>query len=156
MFFIFLLVLLVSSHYFCLCFNMYFFPLFFHWVDGFFFVKKMKNQNVVCKIVIIVFYFLTYNFSCALGSNFNIQSSNFKVSNMPRKLDPLWEFGELDHGFDRLNLTCKLCGQHMSGGVYRLKYHLAQIPGHEVGHCKNTNPEIIKRAMNSLGEIETT
>jgi len=41
-------------------------------------------------------------------------------------------------------------------GVYRLKYHLAQIPGHEVAPCTNTNPEIIRRAMNSLGEIETT
>ena len=75
---------------------------------------------------------------------------------MPRKLDPFWEFGDPDGGFDRLHLTCKLCGQHMAGGVYRLKYHLAQIPGHEVGPCTNYNPEIIRRAMNSLGEIETT
>ena len=44
----------------------------------------------------------------------------------------------------------------MTGGVYRLKYHLAQIPGHEVGPCTNTNPEIIRRAINSLEEIETT
>ena len=62
---------------------------------------------------------------------------------MPRKLDPLWEFGESDGEFDRINLSCKLCGHHMSGGVYRLKYHLAQIPGFDVGPCTNTNPEII-------------
>lgn len=39
-------------------------------------------------------------------------------------------------------------------GVYRLKYHLAQIPGFDVGPCTNTNPEIIQRAMRSLEELE--
>lgn len=72
---------------------------------------------------------------------------------MPRKLDPLWEFGELDGEFDRLNLSCKLCGQHISGEVYRLKYHLAQIFRHDVGPCKNTNAEIIRRAMKSMEEL---
>lgn len=75
---------------------------------------------------------------------------------MLRKLDPLWEFGEHDGGFDRSNLTCKLCGHHMRRGVYRLKYHLAQIPGHEVGPCTNTNTRIIRRALRSLEEIEQT
>eukprot|EP00253_Pinus_taeda_P003832 PITA_03832 len=73
---------------------------------------------------------------------------------MPRKLDPLWEFGEPDKGFDRINLSCKLCGKHMSRGVYRLKYHLAQIHGHDVGPCTNTNVEIIRKAMRSLEELE--
>ena len=41
-------------------------------------------------------------------------------------------------------------------GLYRLKYHLAQIPRHEVSPCTNTNPEIIRRAINSLEEIKTT
>eukprot|EP00253_Pinus_taeda_P032232 PITA_32232 len=73
---------------------------------------------------------------------------------MPKKLDPLWEFGELDGGFHRINLSCKLCGQHMSEGVYRLKYHLAQILGFDVGPCRNTNPEIIRKAMRSLENLE--
>eukprot|EP00253_Pinus_taeda_P032362 PITA_32362 len=73
---------------------------------------------------------------------------------MPRKLDPLWEFGDPDGGINRMNLSCKLCGQHMSGGVYRLKYHLAQIPGFDAGPCTNTNPEIIRKAMRSLENLE--
>ena len=73
---------------------------------------------------------------------------------MPRKLDPLWEFGEPDRGFDRMNISCKLCKQHMSERVYRLKYHLAQIRGRDVGPCTNTNAEIIRRAMRSLEELE--
>lgn len=74
---------------------------------------------------------------------------------MPRKLDFLWEFGEPDGGFERLNLTYKLCGHHMTGEVYKLKFHLAQIRGHGIGPCINTNPEIIRRAIKSLEEIET-
>lgn len=41
-------------------------------------------------------------------------------------------------------------------GVYRLKFHLAQIPGHDVGPCLNTNTEIIQRAMRALEELEHT
>ena len=37
-----------------------------------------------------------------------------------------------------------------------MKYHLAQVPVHEVGPCTNTNPEIIRRALKSLEGIETT
>eukprot|EP00253_Pinus_taeda_P020806 PITA_20806 len=73
---------------------------------------------------------------------------------MRRKLDPLWEFGEHDGGFDIMNLSCKLCGHHMSGEVYKLKYHLAQVPGFDVGPCTNTNLEIIRRAMRSLEKLE--
>eukprot|EP00253_Pinus_taeda_P001574 PITA_01574 len=73
---------------------------------------------------------------------------------MPRKLDPLWEFGELDGPNDRINWTCKLCGHHMSGRVYRLKYHLAQIPRFDVGPCTETNPKIIRRAMRSFENLD--
>eukprot|EP00253_Pinus_taeda_P024407 PITA_24407 len=73
---------------------------------------------------------------------------------MPRKLDRLWEFGEPNGGFNTINLSCKLCGHHMSGGVYRLKYHLAKIPEFDVGPYTNTNLEIIRRAMRSLEELE--
>jgi hypothetical protein len=38
----------------------------------------------------------------------------------------------------------------MSRGICRLKYHLAKIPGHDVGVCPNTNPEIMRIAFDSL------
>eukprot|EP00253_Pinus_taeda_P023390 PITA_23390 len=57
---------------------------------------------------------------------------------------------------DRQNLTCKLCGKEIRGGVYRLKYHLAQIPGHGVGPSTNTTPELIQIATRALGELEQT
>lgn len=73
---------------------------------------------------------------------------------MPRKLEPFWEYGEPNVPNDRLNLTCKLCGHHMSEGVYRLNYHLAKIPAFDVGQFKSTNPELIQRAMKALQALE--
>ena len=75
---------------------------------------------------------------------------------MPRKLDPFWEYGDPKTPNDRQNLYCKLCGKEIFGGVYRLKFHLAQIPGHDVGPCLNTTAEIIQKAMRALGESEHT
>jgi hypothetical protein len=32
-----------------------------------------------------------------------------------------------------MRLNCKICGMEMFGGISHLKYHLAKIPGNEVG-----------------------
>lgn len=75
---------------------------------------------------------------------------------MPRKLDPFWDYGEPTSPNDRQNLNCKLCGKEIHGGVYRLKFHLAQIPGRDVGPCPNTTAELILKATRALGELEQT
>jgi hypothetical protein len=36
------------------------------------------------------------------------------------------------------------------GGVSQFKYHLAQIPRHDIGICPNTIPKIIVKAKNAL------
>jgi hypothetical protein len=38
----------------------------------------------------------------------------------------------------------------MSGGICRLKYHLAKIPGHDIEVCGNTTPKIMRIAFDSL------
>jgi hypothetical protein len=40
----------------------------------------------------------------------------------------------------------------MTGGVYRLKYHLAKIPGHEVGICPISSPKLVVKATKTLEE----
>jgi hypothetical protein len=40
----------------------------------------------------------------------------------------------------------------MTGGVYKLKYHLSKIPWHEVGICPNSSPELIVKATKALEE----
>ena len=69
---------------------------------------------------------------------------------MPKPLDPFWVYGIPEDGTNRQKLNCKLCGVNMSGGICRLKYHLAKILGHDVDVCPNTNPEIMRIAFDSL------
>ena len=71
----------------------------------------------------------------------------------------MWEFGEPDTtpetgGVNRMYLSCKLCGKHMSGGINILKFHLGQISGKNIELCTNTTPEIIRRAIQSLMDKE--
>ena len=69
---------------------------------------------------------------------------------MPKALDPFWEWGSPIDPVNRQILTCNLCGKRMTGGISRLKYHLAQIAGHDVGPCKETTPEIIAKATQAI------
>ena len=40
----------------------------------------------------------------------------------------------------------------MSGGVNRLKYHLAKLPGHDVGLCTVVTPEIMRSSHDAIHE----
>jgi hypothetical protein len=42
----------------------------------------------------------------------------------------------------------------MTGGVYRLKYHLAKISGHDVGPCSNVSAEIMRVSHDSINTKE--
>jgi hypothetical protein len=81
---------------------------------------------------------------------FNQCSTNFK---MPKRLDPMWEYGLPYDGHNRMRLNCKLCGMEMFGGISRLKYHLAKIPGNEVGICPTSALEIVHIANQSIFDI---
>jgi hypothetical protein len=56
-------------------------------------------------------------------------------------------------GLIEQRLNCKLCGKDMMGGITQLKYHLAQISGHEVGICPKIRPKIIHIANESLVDM---
>jgi hypothetical protein len=73
---------------------------------------------------------------------------------MPRALDTLWEYGDPEEGTNRNSLFCKLCRTHITGGVYRLKYHLAKISGNDVGPCSNVSAEIMRAAHDSINTKE--
>ena len=68
---------------------------------------------------------------------------------MPKALDPFGKWGSPVDPLNRQILTCNLCGKRMTGGISRLKYHLAQIAGHDVRACKETTPEIIAKGHTS-------
>ena len=46
-----------------------------------------------------------------------------------------------------------MCEKEMARGISRLKYHLAQLAGHEVDICKNSTPKIIHRAKLAIEGI---
>eukprot|EP00253_Pinus_taeda_P007353 PITA_07353 len=71
---------------------------------------------------------------------------------MPKALDPFWEYGSPDGGTNRACITCKLCGTRMTGGITRLKYHLARLSGHDVGVCTVSSPEVIQKALEAIDE----
>ena len=73
---------------------------------------------------------------------------------MPRALDPFWEHGTPTHPPSRHYLNCNLCGKLITGGISRLKYHLALIPGREVEGCPNTTPELIHKATKALDDYQ--
>ena len=40
----------------------------------------------------------------------------------------------------------------MAGGVTRLKYHLARLPGHDVIPCTVSSAEIVQKALEAIAE----
>ena len=73
---------------------------------------------------------------------------------MPRALDPFWEWGTPTNPPSRHYLTYNLCGKLITGGISRLKYHLALIPRHDVEGCPNTTPKLIHKATQTLDDYQ--
>ena len=69
---------------------------------------------------------------------------------MPKFLDPFWEHGIPEDGSNRQRLNCKLCGQLMTGGITKLKYHLAKIPRRDVGPCLKVEPKLMRAVHDAL------
>jgi hypothetical protein len=62
---------------------------------------------------------------------------------MSKALDPFWQYGDPKDGTNRQRLNCELCGQHMTRGTSRLKYHSAKIHGNNVGNCLKSTTDIM-------------
>ena len=63
---------------------------------------------------------------------------------MLREKDFAWAYCDKIHGDPKL--LCKFCKVKCSGGIYIFKYHLAQIPGHDIGLYKNVNENVKHQA----------
>jgi hypothetical protein len=68
---------------------------------------------------------------------------------MPKPSDPMWEYGLPYDGHNRMRLNCKLRGMEIVR-INRLKYHLAKIPGNEVGVFPGPTPQIVHIANQSM------
>ena len=74
---------------------------------------------------------------------------------MPKALDPFWEYGEAVGGANQALISCNLCGTKMSGGITRLKYHLAKLSAYDapdVMPCMVSSAEVIQKAREAIAE----
>ncbi|KAL6138963.1 hypothetical protein ACLB2K_064241 [Fragaria x ananassa] len=60
-----------------------------------------------------------------------------------------WEFTELADATNVDKLQCKLCGKLMSGGIDRLKQHVANIKGN-VTACRNSSDDQKARSKKAI------
>ncbi|MQL73241.1 hypothetical protein Taro_005585 [Colocasia esculenta] len=72
-------------------------------------------------------------------------------SSNPPSADPAWAHG-IVVDMARRKVQCKYCNRVLSGGVWRLKQHLAGIKGENnfVGHCKQVEGLLQKRTISDV------
>eukprot|EP00253_Pinus_taeda_P032254 PITA_32254 len=63
---------------------------------------------------------------------------------MLREKDFAWAYCDKIPGDPKL--LCKFCKEKCSGGIYRFKFHLAQIPGHDIGLCNKVDDNVKHQA----------
>ncbi|KAM7483627.1 hypothetical protein LguiB_008210 [Lonicera macranthoides] len=62
-----------------------------------------------------------------------------------------WDYGTLISLANKDKVKCKLCGKEMSGGVYRIKQHIAHVKGN-VSKCPKSTKEDKERCLNDLNK----
>ncbi|CAA0813250.1 hAT transposon superfamily protein [Striga hermonthica] len=73
-----------------------------------------------------------------------------KENVLKRKSDDVgWDYGFLVDSTNMNKVKCKLCGHESSGGIYRLKQHIAHV-GTTVAKCKDNKPEDKDKCKKSL------
>jgi hypothetical protein len=63
-------------------------------------------------------------------------------------VDPGWEHG-VAQDQRKKKVKCNYCGKIVSGGIYRLKQHLARVSG-EVTYCDKSPEEVCMRMKENL------
>ncbi|MQM03966.1 hypothetical protein Taro_036754 [Colocasia esculenta] len=75
-------------------------------------------------------------------------------SSNPPSADPAWAHG-IVVDMARRKVQCKYCNRVLSGGVFRLKQHLAGIKG-EVAPCSRVSAEVRQQFCQYMKEKETS
>jgi len=104
----------------------------------------------------LLFLFLFLNFRIKLKFIFADSMAPRKVASK-RPRDSAWEHCVRVNPDDDHRIVCNYCNTNISGGINRLKYHLARIPCKGVGTCDNSPPEIqiqMKASLDAIKEAE--
>nr|XP_011462068.1 PREDICTED: uncharacterized protein LOC105349353 [Fragaria vesca subsp. vesca] len=65
-----------------------------------------------------------------------------------------WEFGALVNPSNVDRVKCKLCGKVLSGGIYRLKQHIAHIKGN-AAPCNKSSDEDKNKCKQAIDEAQS-
>ncbi|KAL6192034.1 hypothetical protein ACLB2K_038421 [Fragaria x ananassa] len=65
-----------------------------------------------------------------------------------------WEFGALVNPSNVDKVKCKLCGKALSGGIHRLKQHIAHIKGN-AAPCNKSSDEDKKKCKLAIEEAQS-
>ncbi|KAI3958563.1 hypothetical protein MKW92_034716 [Papaver armeniacum] len=82
------------------------------------------------------------------------RQSKISFGGSKQPVDPTWEHCKVVTGGKKTVLTCNYCGNKYSGGVYRMKQHLAQTKK-DAAMCKEVPPEFEndKEKCEELGDL---
>ncbi|KAL6141476.1 hypothetical protein ACLB2K_059764 [Fragaria x ananassa] len=75
--------------------------------------------------------------------------SEIEISLKPKSDDVGWEYGSLVNLSNLDKVKCKICGKVLSGGIYRLKQHIAHEKGNEAP-CNKSSDEDKKKYKKSI------
>ena len=70
------------------------------------------------------------------------------------KKDECWKYTEEVPGRTKFQTKCMFCKEINSGGIYRFKYHIAAILGHDLAICTQQTAEAKRTCLVALEKIE--
>ncbi len=84
----------------------------------------------------------------------SVETPGSAASQLKRNSDDVgWEYGVLCNANDPDKWKCKKCGSIFSGGVYRIKQHIAGIKGN-VRVCLSASKEDKKRCQEAIENVK--
>jgi hypothetical protein len=98
----------------------------------------------------VIFFLL-----CCIGAGVHVSSTTSAAidaiaeANSNSTLDPAWKYCTLPDKLKKHSLRCNFCEKLCSGGITRIKYHLAKIPKSNVSLCDKF-PTDVKEEMIAL------
>ncbi|XP_059063338.1 uncharacterized protein LOC131856089 [Cryptomeria japonica] len=75
-------------------------------------------------------------------------------SRPPIRKDPAWKFHEDFPGQKKGQTKCFFCKTIFHGGIYRLKYHIVGVRGHDADQCIEATNEAIRKCYVMVEAIE--
>lgn len=103
----------------------------------------------------LISFFCYFFPELVMDTDLNMDSSGASDTTVLKRnsKDVAWEYGMLINPRNVDKVKCKLCGKEFSGGAYRIKEHIANIPGN-VSACPKSSEDDQKKCKNAIEEAK--